>query len=463
MRRALFRLTAVCLIPGLSSLIGAASAASPPAASEDEALLRDAKIGVDGPGLLDFFRQHTTAPAQQEQILALIRRLGDDSFKVRRKATADLAALGPRAAPFLRRALNDPDEEIKDRAEALLKSVSGTDAQAAQSTAAARLIRARAPADAAVVLLAYLPDADNDAVEDEILASLAVLAVHEGKVDAPIGAALKDKESSRRAAAGLVLGRSGTPEQRAEVHALLRDADPHVRFRAAQGLLAGRDHAALPTLIALVKNGPTDLAYRADELLSCATRISHVPFAEDAATRQSCSKTWENWSKRFGTVVDLNRAAVDLPPFNPALRAREVVRQCFDSLVHNDLAAFKKTAGLPFHFSGEPTFTKTGDLERFFNERPLGVQGQPWTPLIVGMASLEEYQGNGAQENERQYIKALPNKSSIVAFIVQPQQLGVSNPAPDLSQGNLFLVRLNGEGPVVIGLSQGRSGFRINR
>jgi len=312
-------------------------------------------------------------------------------------------------------------------------------------------------------LLAYLPDADSDAVEDEVLASLAVLAVHDGKVDAPIAAALKDKLSSRRAAAGLVLGRSGTPEQRAEVRTLLLDADPRVRFRAAQGLLAGRDHAALPALIALVKDGPTDLAFRADEILSCATRISHVPFTEDAATRRNCYKTWEDWSRRYGKVVDLNRAAVDLPAFNPALRAREVVRQCFNALVQSDLAAFKKTVGLPFHFGGEPTYTKTDDLGRFFNERPLGVQGQPWAPLIVGMASLEEYQGNGSQESERRFIKALPNKSEVLAFIVQPQQIGASNATPDLTQGNLFLVRLSGDQPVVIGLSQGRSGFRINR
>src|ERR1700722_1447425 len=236
MRRTLWQLAAVCLTPVLASLASAAPTAPPAAGSEDEKLLKEAKIGVDGPDLLDFFRQHTTAPAQQEQILALIHQLGDDSFKMRRKASADLAALGPRAVSFLRRALNDPDEEIKDQVETLLKDVTGTDAQAAQSAAAARLIRVRAPANAVAVLLSYLPDAADDAVEDEVLASLAVLAVHDGKVDSVIAAALHDKKSSRRAAAGLVLGRSGTPEQRSEVHALLLDADPHVRFRVAQGL-----------------------------------------------------------------------------------------------------------------------------------------------------------------------------------------------------------------------------------
>ena len=74
MRRASWRLTAVCLTAFLGSLASAAPTASPAASSEDEKLLRAAKIGVDGPGLLEFFRQHTTAPAQQEQMLALIQR-----------------------------------------------------------------------------------------------------------------------------------------------------------------------------------------------------------------------------------------------------------------------------------------------------------------------------------------------------------------------------------------------------
>ncbi len=465
MRRAFIWLTALLVIPVLAALGGSAPLRPPAAGQDDEKLLKDAKVGVDGPSLLDYFRRRTTPPSQQEHIIALIRQLGADSFNVRRTAAADLAALGPRALPYLRRALNDPDEEIKDRVELLLKNAPSTDALAAQAAAAARLIRIRAPENAAAVLLSYLPDADNDAAEDEALASLAILAVHDGKVDPLITAALKDKQASRRAAASFVMGRSGAPEQRDEIHGLRLDADQRVRFRAAQGLLAARDRAALPALVNLVKDGPTDLAYRGyDELLKHApTRLSHVPFAEDQPTRQNCIRSWENWLARYGKTADLNHDAVDLAPFNPALRAREVVRQCFNAMVQSDLVGFKKTAGLPFHFGGEPTYTKAEDLDRFFNQRPLGVQGQPWAALIVGTASLEEYQGNGAQENERQFIKALRQKAEVLVFIVQPQQLGASNPSPDFNQGNLFLVWLGGEQPFVIGLSQGRSGFRVNR
>ncbi len=167
-------------------------------------------------------------------------------------------------------------------------------------------------------------------------------------------------------------------------------------------------------------------------------------------------------ARLMGKLQTLNHDAVDLAPFNPALRAREVVRQCFNAMVQSDLVGFKKTAGLPFHFGGEPTYTKAEDLDRFFNQRPLGVQGQPWAAAsgIVGTASLEEYQGNEQpKENERQFIKALRQKAEVLVFIVQPQQLGASNPSPDFGRGNLFLVWLGGEQPFVIGLSPGRSGF----
>ncbi len=321
-----FRLTAVAAVGLLLALpsLRFPQAAAAADGSEDEKLLKAAKIGVDGPGLLDYFRRRTTTEAQRDHIQTLIRRLGDDSFKVRQAATTELAALGAAAAPLLRRALDDPDEELKERAENLIRTADDLEARAAQSAAAARLIRQRAPADSAAVLLAYTPDAENDEVAEEVLASLAVLAVHEGKVDAAVVAALKDKNASRRAAAGVVVGRSGTPEQRAEVRTLLADPDPRVRFRAAQGLLAGRDRAGVPALVALVKDGPTELAFRSNELLSCAYGVhwKRTPFDEEPAARQTCAKDWHDWTLSHPYLASYPRADADLPAFNPALRAR---------------------------------------------------------------------------------------------------------------------------------------------
>ena len=63
---------------------------------------------------------------------------------------------------------------------------------------------------------------------------------------------LNDPNPCRRAASGLVAGRSMEPEHRLAVHRLLQDKVPTVRLRAAQGLLAGHDKRAVPALIGLV-------------------------------------------------------------------------------------------------------------------------------------------------------------------------------------------------------------------
>src|SRR5437660_1613980 len=66
-----------------------------------EALLRDGKVGTDGPALLRFFRERTPSPAQRERLARLARELGDDEFEVREKATRALIAAGRPAVPFL--------------------------------------------------------------------------------------------------------------------------------------------------------------------------------------------------------------------------------------------------------------------------------------------------------------------------------------------------------------------------
>jgi HEAT repeat protein len=57
------------------------------------------------------------------RINALIRQLGDDSFRVREAATRELTKLGRPAVPFLRAALKDQDIEISRRARKILDAL----------------------------------------------------------------------------------------------------------------------------------------------------------------------------------------------------------------------------------------------------------------------------------------------------------------------------------------------------
>src|SRR5262249_58869920 len=74
--------------------------------NDDEQTLKRAGVATDDAGLLAFFR--TSGPSEND-IRALVKQLGDDSFEAREKASARLAALGPPAEPFLREALKSGD------------------------------------------------------------------------------------------------------------------------------------------------------------------------------------------------------------------------------------------------------------------------------------------------------------------------------------------------------------------
>jgi hypothetical protein len=384
----------------------------------------------------------------------------------------DLTALGDAAVPMLRRALDDPDEEVKERARDLLAAAAaaGGNDRAALSAAAARVLRVKAPDGTVAVLLAYLPDADSDAVEDEVLLTLANLGVKDGKVDAPLAAALKDKAAGRRGAAGLVLGRSGTADQRSDVKALLNDPDPHVRFRTAQGLLAGRDRDGLPVLINLLKDGSPDLAVRSEELLCCAAgyRAPHVPFSEDGPSRLNCYKKWNEWQQRYGKSLDLSKADVDLPPNNQLLEARDVLRRFYGALASGNEEAFKKTTDLPFHMQGMPTYANKDDLSRFFgtDSNNWALRNQGLYPAIISTLPLEEYlrinpNGQGATPQEREFVAKLKLKpADAVVFLVQMYAVGQALPnPPDATSGIITLVRLGGDGPRVIAIGQ-RNGLR---
>src|SRR5262245_10884658 len=84
-------------VPACPAVLCLASA--PPARAgqleDDEAALKEAKIGTDGPTLLHFFRQRVLPEADKQRVRTLIKQLGDDSFRVREKASAALVSLGP--------------------------------------------------------------------------------------------------------------------------------------------------------------------------------------------------------------------------------------------------------------------------------------------------------------------------------------------------------------------------------
>src|SRR5947209_13045236 len=141
----------LALLLGSASLAASLALAAPPtdadAAAADEQTLRAADLPTDGPGLLDFLHRRALLDTDRLHIQTLIRKLGDDDFDVREKTTADLKAMGPAVRPMLREALQDPDPEVRFRAQRCLTSLDQW-GQPAALTAAVRTVGRLRPAGA---------------------------------------------------------------------------------------------------------------------------------------------------------------------------------------------------------------------------------------------------------------------------------------------------------------------------
>jgi hypothetical protein len=306
--------SAVLLAPLVLFALGAA----PPPADEDtrgdEEILKSAGVSVEGPALLEFFRKRTQGDDLRRRIAVRVRELGDDDFAIRQRATEDLIAVGAPALPALKKAVGSGDLEVVRRATRCLNEIAALRVDLPVS--AARLLVVRRPPRAVEVLLAYLPDAEDEAVEEEVLSALARLGGAGGKPHPALVAAAHDREPLRRLAAAHVLGRSDVAGHRAEAQRLLRDADLRVRLGAAQVLLSVGFRDAIPPLIPLLEEAPVDLAYQAEDLL--------VHLAGDAApaplevsspeARHKSRLAWQTWWTTRGAGADLTAVRAGSPP-----------------------------------------------------------------------------------------------------------------------------------------------------
>jgi HEAT repeat protein len=199
-------------------------------------LLRDQNVGTDGPALLRFFEQRSLKEADRRKLEDLVAQLDSASFRDRQQASEKLIAWGTIALPFLKQALVNPSLEMKRRAEICISKIERGPGPMLP-VSAARVLARRNPPGALAALLNYVPFAEDEWVEEEVLMTLASLGVRQDKVDPLLESALKDSQPWRRAAVAYVLGRGGPVECREAVRGLLADSDVQVRKRAAAGII----------------------------------------------------------------------------------------------------------------------------------------------------------------------------------------------------------------------------------
>jgi SAM-dependent methyltransferase len=290
----------------------------PAGIQEDEAVLRNAGLKTDDRALLDFFRKRTPDAETRKQIKTLVEQLDSQTFAARQEAARKLVELGPAALTVLRAATKGTSLETTRRAEQCIEEIErATSLQL--PAAAARLLAARKPDGAAGVLLAYLPFADDETIEEEVSTALLVLGVRDGRPDPVLVAALKDDEPRRRAAAALAVGRSTEEAERTAVRRLLNDPDPKVRLQAARGLVAGRDKEAVPVLIALLADAPLQIALQAEDVLARIAGDKAPAMSLGGTDRQKYRDVWASWWSANSPQVDLAKIEAYRIPRLPAI------------------------------------------------------------------------------------------------------------------------------------------------
>jgi HEAT repeat protein len=276
----------------------------------DETILRDNKVGADGPALIAYLRRNSPGEAAQQEMRVLIRQLGDRRHRLREDASARLVKFGPAVLGFLRDALTDPDPEIARRAGLCLDRIKRGPGPALPA-AVIRLLARTAPADAIPALLGYLPFAEDETVEEEALTTLSLLSVRQPALDPLLVGALKDPVPARRAGAAFVLGRVGTAADCAGLALLLQDPVARVRFRASQGLISAGDSFAVPELIHLVEEAPSSWSWQVQELLLglAGEKAPAAALAEDTVEgRKKAADAWGEWWRQHKGTLEVARS-----------------------------------------------------------------------------------------------------------------------------------------------------------
>jgi len=286
------------------SLLTRAAEADPGAA--DEKAVAAAKVGTDGPALLEYLRKRAAARKAGDKIKDLVRQLGDKSFDVREAATAALLKLDGAARPFLEPARNDPDVEIARRATDLLALIKNSETVNVDG-AVTRLVGLRKPEGAAEVLVHYLPAAPTEMIAADVLESLSRVAVHKGEPDRFLVGLLKDREQAQRIVAAEALCRGGAAGAFPAIRELMKDDDIEVRIRAGTALVNAGDKAPLAPMIELLVQLPRVKAWAVEDLLLRVADGKGPPTtaATDDAGNKARRDGWAAWWTREGEKLKL--------------------------------------------------------------------------------------------------------------------------------------------------------------
>jgi HEAT repeat protein len=263
--------------------------------------------GLDGQHLLDEFTSRTLGDEDLRRALDLIdHQLDNASADVRAKAAEKIIEMGPRVAPLLRQAIGRGPARLARSAQQCLEAIE-RDSSRPLPDAAPRLLALRRPKGTVEALLAYLPFADNETLVEQITELLGSVGCTDGKADPALVRALEDKVSVRRAAAAVALCKGKADEERPAVRKLLRDTDVTVRAKTAIALVERGDKNAMPVLIGLLAELPSDQVWQVEDLLAhlAGDKAPEQRVGGDDASRKASVEAWKKWWSKEEKIIDL--------------------------------------------------------------------------------------------------------------------------------------------------------------
>jgi HEAT repeat protein len=298
----------------LRSLAGETAPKNTPQGEDekDRKALRDAWAGwwrkIDGSALVDEFRARTLDPSETSKVAEMVKQLGDGNYRVRERASQALVSMGAKVLSDLRAAAKDPDGERSRRAEDAVNKINSSDAKRVP-IGSARLAALRRPDGAAEAMLGYLPFADDDdGMISEVKSALTTLALDpNGKPESALIKGLTEAHPVRRSAAAEALAKGGGLSVRSDVKKLLADSDLAVRQAAAAALTVAGDKDAVPVLIDLLAELPSEKTWAAQDVLHqlAGDKAPTATMGDKPEERKRYRDAWADWWKSNAASTDL--------------------------------------------------------------------------------------------------------------------------------------------------------------
>lgn len=444
---------------------GYGQAPTPAPVNPDQKILKDVGLASDSQSLLDYLRKQTFPEADPAKMKTLIRELGDDEFKTREAASAQLIQIGKGAVVGLKQAETDNDPEVRQRAEDLRKKLEAKVEPGIQ-VATSRLIAQQKPAGAAEVLIGFLPFAADLTVADEVCKALGSVAVGPMGVEPSVIKALEDKYPIKRGAAAEALVRAKATDYLPAVRKLLKDPEAVVRVRAGVALVNARDAAAVsdavPALIECLKQLPPDNLWAVEDILIRLAGDGKVPAASlgtNEQSREQCFKAWDAWYEKNHKDISLAKLEQSEPMlgntllvyqnFNRGLVVGGVRRAVIGEVVEVDMnkkVIWKLQLDDSYPVDAMVLPDRTGEVviaeyqkaritirdakankivwEKALGGNPIGVQALPGGKMIVTLQNriVEVDRGNGEVKtlvNRAQHdiFRAKQTKNGDIIFI----------------------------------------------